>query len=553
MANPVRVQLAIQGGGAKICGLLAAMEAIQDFEAQKELTVTRIAGTSAGSIVAALHAAKIKASETRDRLRDEGARFNLASLFPALHWGMAPGLIFLRRPFWREPPIRALLQKQLTKAKVDGETFGDLYRHSGVELIVVATDLTNAKAVVYGRSDESVVDAVLDSCAVPFYLRVHGGARVIVDGGICENFPSDSLKGKETEFGPIVGIGFAEPSREPPTSLPSFALALIETAMSHSMARARRELPEWAMHRIRTDIGTFDFYAGLHRGLDEDHYGRILSETREFLRNYLTQVRGSPNVVQVTQVPTPSKDARLMMEGVHRIYTSQHGSIKFPYEFAAVEIQANTLCIPGEQPWYGGPDRFSHRLIFRAGAQPIHCHSLALAPTAGGMPAGAADWTEPRRWTVFDAAGTSIDVLDLQAIDPKSPGDLRVVLFFIPTLTLGGDLKPPFTLRFEDSGPSLVPDLAMRGRDVLGLHFQRAEGVIPEAHIVLHVPRRLDRVSLEQRAGPDVASGRPMTVAELDPYRTPPGFRSLGWCGQNIAPTAVLAVDVVNPDWVAPV
>jgi predicted acylesterase/phospholipase RssA len=538
------VQLAIQGGGAKIFALLAAMEVIQEFEEKKELVVTRIAGTSAGSIVAAMHAAGIKASDIRHRLADRGVRGRLASLFPRLSWPKAAGLVLFGRPFWNERKIRGLLARELAHAGVSKQTVGGLYRHKGVALIFIAADLTNASAVVYDNSDHPVVDAVLDSCAVPFYLRLHSKDRVLVDGGICENFPSEYLEGKEAEFGPIMGLGFTEPTRSSPSKLSSFALALVETAMTHSMARARRRLPAWAMHEIQTTIGTFDFQSGLSTGMGSDHYGRVVSETREFLRNYLAHVRRSP----AFQPPPGSDDGRRIMERAHRIYVTQHAPIRFPYDFAAVEIQANTLCIPGEQPWYGGPDLFSHRLVFRPGSQPIYCHSLAIAPTVGGT-SGTIDWVEPRRWSLFDAAGSSIEVIDIQVMDPQSPSDLRVVLFFIPALTSGGPLTPPFTLRFQDHGPSLVPDLLSKGRDILGLHFQRAEGLIPKAHIVLHVPRRLATVFLQQQSGESVAPGRPMTEAELDPYPTPVGFRSLGWCGENIAADKTLAVDVINPDW----
>src|SRR5437879_13740961 len=53
------VQLAIQGGGAKICCLLAAMDAVQALQKDKVLKVTKVAGTSAGAIVGSLFAANV--------------------------------------------------------------------------------------------------------------------------------------------------------------------------------------------------------------------------------------------------------------------------------------------------------------------------------------------------------------------------------------------------------------------------------------------------------------------------------------------------------------
>ena len=53
-AMPLNLQLAIQGGGAKIVALMATMEAIDDLQQSGKLRVTRIAGTSAGALVGAI-------------------------------------------------------------------------------------------------------------------------------------------------------------------------------------------------------------------------------------------------------------------------------------------------------------------------------------------------------------------------------------------------------------------------------------------------------------------------------------------------------------------
>lgn len=60
MTKPI--QLSFQGGGAKIIDLLAAAEAIQEKSASGEIVISRVAGTSAGSIVATLLAFDIKIS-----------------------------------------------------------------------------------------------------------------------------------------------------------------------------------------------------------------------------------------------------------------------------------------------------------------------------------------------------------------------------------------------------------------------------------------------------------------------------------------------------------
>src|SRR5712691_8887215 len=95
-ASAFRLQLAIQGGGAKICTLLAAMEAVQSLEEEGILKVTGVAGTSAGAIVGCLFAAGIKMDEVRSRLQALTPD-QLARLFPP------PGLNILTRLSWGRP------------------------------------------------------------------------------------------------------------------------------------------------------------------------------------------------------------------------------------------------------------------------------------------------------------------------------------------------------------------------------------------------------------------------------------------------------------------
>jgi predicted acylesterase/phospholipase RssA len=80
--TPQKVQLAIQGGGAKIVDLMATLEAIEELEKEGRLKVTKIAGTSAGSIVGAFFAAKIPMDTIRTNLREGGGKnYSVAFLY----------------------------------------------------------------------------------------------------------------------------------------------------------------------------------------------------------------------------------------------------------------------------------------------------------------------------------------------------------------------------------------------------------------------------------------------------------------------------------------
>src|SRR5258708_2197430 len=78
---PVNVQLAFQGGGAKICDLLAAAEVVEQLWNDGRLNVTRVAGTSAGSIVACILGSD-KSAASFKQLLEGNARDYLKKIVP---------------------------------------------------------------------------------------------------------------------------------------------------------------------------------------------------------------------------------------------------------------------------------------------------------------------------------------------------------------------------------------------------------------------------------------------------------------------------------------
>ena len=69
----MKIQLALQGGGARIVSLLGAAGAIQELRDEarksKQLKVTRVMGTSAGAIVGAMIAANVDIEKFRLELQ----------------------------------------------------------------------------------------------------------------------------------------------------------------------------------------------------------------------------------------------------------------------------------------------------------------------------------------------------------------------------------------------------------------------------------------------------------------------------------------------------
>jgi NTE family protein len=173
-----------------------------------------VAGTSAGSIVAALLAAGI----TQDKLAGVMERLDYARVpdrapprIPAVSEGIS---LLRRRGAYEGDYIRDFVYRELKKLGVT--TFGDLRRtdrgadanlerYQTYKLVVMATDVTRGRLLrlpwdyrlLNLKADEQLVaDAVRASIAIPLYFEpvavrdgATGAETTLVDGGVLSNFP----------------------------------------------------------------------------------------------------------------------------------------------------------------------------------------------------------------------------------------------------------------------------------------------------------------------------------------------------------------------------
>jgi NTE family protein len=201
------------GGGIKGFALIGACEEIEN----KGFRFARVAGTSAGSIVAALIAAGYSSKEIY-QLLDE---LDLSKLldarktiipFPFAKW------LFV---YWKLGLYKGNeLEKWLCeKLEVKGiRTFADLPPQA---LRVIGSDLSNGQMIVfpddlkkYGISPSSfsIAKAIRISCSIPYFfepvrMRSIDGINVLVDGGVLSNFPMWLFdKENAQKIRPVLGI-----------------------------------------------------------------------------------------------------------------------------------------------------------------------------------------------------------------------------------------------------------------------------------------------------------------------------------------------------------
>ncbi|MFD2446027.1 patatin-like phospholipase family protein [Bacillus sp. CGMCC 1.16607] len=183
------------GGGVKGLALIGAVCAIE----KKGFTFKRVAGTSAGSIIAALIAAGYKSKEMF-AMMDE---LNLTSFLDARRTLIPSAiakwfLLYWRLGLYKGNELEAWIESKLAVRGI--RTFSDIPPNT---LRVIASDLTNGRLVVlpddlpkYGVPIQSfsIAKAIRMSCSLPYFfepvkLRTLEGNNIIVDGGVLSNFP----------------------------------------------------------------------------------------------------------------------------------------------------------------------------------------------------------------------------------------------------------------------------------------------------------------------------------------------------------------------------
>jgi predicted acylesterase/phospholipase RssA len=190
-----------EGGGAKGVAYAGALQAM----AEQECWFSAVAGASAGAITAALVASGASPDEIAKATSDALAQ---------VQTGLWAGLGRLQREtgYFPSDTLRAWLGKLLAQqlaprgetGSTEGVTFRELWDATGIELNVIAADLSTRSQVVFSHLDTPncvVADAVVASSSIPFafssrLLRVPDADdeyrclhHTIVDGGVWSNFP----------------------------------------------------------------------------------------------------------------------------------------------------------------------------------------------------------------------------------------------------------------------------------------------------------------------------------------------------------------------------
>jgi NTE family protein len=318
-ATSLSADLVLEGGGVKGIGLVGAtvelVEAGYHFE--------RIAGSSAGSIVAACLAALERAGEPLSRLEDiarsiDYAKFRDRGPVRRFFRFLGPvvdgfGIAFNNGIF-----AGSYLHQWLsgTLGDLGVRTFGDLRRDDPgsalptdqeYRLVVTASDVSRQRLVrlpwdysAYGLDpdEQPVADAVRASASIPFFfepvtLRARNGAvSTLVDGGMLSNFPvalfdrTDGAPPRWPTFGVRLSARASAQATPPVTGPISMTLSVVETMTAACDARHIDDPCVQARSVFVETSGVSPVDFGITREQQEQLLAHGRAAAREFLADW---------------------------------------------------------------------------------------------------------------------------------------------------------------------------------------------------------------------------------------------------------------------------
>jgi NTE family protein len=215
-----RVALVLEGGGALGFAHVGVIKVLDEYR----IPVDFVTGTSMGSIVGAAFASGCTVEELERVLTttDWDALFNetppremvgyrqkagrAGELFGDAKLGLEGGDFVLPLAFVEGQYIEPLFQKLFGRASPSG-SFDNL----AIPYRAVAADIETGEAIVLDRGNLAL--AARASMSVPgFFSPVEIDGRLLVDGGITDNFPVDVARERNPEY--IIGVQFAAQFRK---------------------------------------------------------------------------------------------------------------------------------------------------------------------------------------------------------------------------------------------------------------------------------------------------------------------------------------------------
>lgn len=301
MSTP-NVHLAFQGGGAKLAVMLPVADAFSTAQKNGRINIAKLAGTSAGSICAALVATEADFEEVRKYIVANGTSL-LSKLVPAEAAALATRLRSQKKFGWRDavthrkflwntlyhgqPILNHEELNSFVKGLLRAGTGSDLHyiENCNSELTIISSNIVDSIGVAQKNGD--LRSAIIDSCSLPVILRSFSSLSGThhVDGGLCDNLPVEGLMSDPTA--PVFAV-FPRQVRDivKIDNIAKYIVSLLSASINHNVTRSMAMVPKPMRFEVETDLSLLDFDAAVQKLSDVNWYNAEKSRALARLENF---------------------------------------------------------------------------------------------------------------------------------------------------------------------------------------------------------------------------------------------------------------------------
>lgn len=292
------LNVSFQGGGALLAVMIPVAHAISDTRKDGHIHLEGVAGSSAGSVAAALLAADADFKSLRKYINGElkaDARQVAGPFFDGLNkfqqvsalWKAALGKELIPRnkleQFFEQIFIRAkLLGLNKQNPNEDCSHLSHFGKDGRPRLLVTRSSLSDTGLDM--PDDEDLLPCLVDSCSIPFLFTNYKTAseHPYVDGGLCENLPISGFD-LEGDTGLIAVSISDDRTSDDNFTLKSFPLSLFSTSINYNVTKSKEIVGE-----LMTIEETAPFtFSEISKAVEwirvEANYDRVYNKTKRKL------------------------------------------------------------------------------------------------------------------------------------------------------------------------------------------------------------------------------------------------------------------------------
>jgi NTE family protein len=265
----LKADAVFEGGGARGIAFVGAIQAMEEEKVEWQ----RIAGTSAGAVIAALLASGYKSYEIRKHLKElDFSKLRGRTIMNRIPiFGSLLELMF-NLGIYKNDYLEAWMDSLLSKKGI--KTFADL---PDGKLKIIASDVSNGQMLILPDdldryretpADLKVSTAVMMSASLPFFYRPviwkskDRNKSYILDGGLLSNFPIWIFDTDNPRF-PTLGFRFVKDNVNVdaviPTPLHLFKNIFKTMLQAHDLRHLNEETNERTIKIPSGNINTTDF------------------------------------------------------------------------------------------------------------------------------------------------------------------------------------------------------------------------------------------------------------------------------------------------------